>query len=46
MWTDQQQTAFDEVKQLLQSSSLFVHYDSEKPLFLYCDALHMELELF
>ena len=37
-WTDPQQTAFDEVKQLLQSSSLLVHYDSEKPLFLYCDA--------
>ena len=33
-WTDPQQTAFDEVKQLLQSSSLLVHYDSEKPLLI------------
>ena len=37
-WTESQQITFNKVKQLLQSSSLLVHFDSKKPLLLYCDA--------
>ena len=37
-WTESQQTAFNKVKQLFQSSSLLVHFGSRKTLLLYCDA--------
>jgi len=37
-WTHDQQEAFDKSKQLLNSSRLLVHYDSNKELLLACDA--------
>ena len=37
-WSEEQDTAFKEAKSLLQSSSLLVHYDRNKPLLLSCDA--------
>ena len=37
-WTSQQQTAFDKSKELLCSDTVLVHYDSDKPLVLSCDA--------
>ncbi len=38
MWGDEQKKAFQEVKTLLQSQSLLVHFDGNKPLLLACDA--------
>ena len=38
MWTTAQIKAFAEAKELLQSSSLLVHYDSHRGLILSCDA--------
>lgn len=37
-WTSEQEKAFKESKKLLASSSLLVHYDTELPLTLACDA--------
>jgi len=37
-WTSTQQTAFEQSKNLLQSSSLLAHYDPTKQLILACDA--------
>ncbi|XP_063052002.1 uncharacterized protein K02A2.6-like [Engraulis encrasicolus] len=37
-WGAEQQKAFEESKLLLQSCSVLVHYDSNKPLILACDA--------
>ena len=37
-WRGEQQQAFDEVKKLLQSPNLLVHFDGDKPLVLACDA--------
>jgi len=37
-WTSEQQKAFEEVKKLLTSDRLLVHYDPEKELVLACDA--------
>jgi hypothetical protein len=37
-WTDEQQRAFEEVKVLLTSDRLLVHYDPDKELVLACDA--------
>ncbi|XP_062372040.1 uncharacterized protein K02A2.6-like [Sardina pilchardus] len=37
-WGSKQQEAFTESKVLLQSCSVLVHYDSNKPLILACDA--------
>ncbi|KAG5286473.1 hypothetical protein AALO_G00015230 [Alosa alosa] len=37
-WGSKQQKAFTESKALLQSCSVLVHYDSNKPLILACDA--------
>ncbi|KAL7853111.1 hypothetical protein SRHO_G00188960 [Serrasalmus rhombeus] len=37
-WGVKQQKAFEESKVLLQSCSVLVHYDSNKPLILACDA--------
>ena len=37
-WTQNQQIAFDKVKELLQSDALLVHFDSTKPLLVYADA--------
>ena len=37
-WTPEQEEAFSESKKLLTLSSLLVHYDSELPLTLVCDA--------
>ena len=37
-WTQNQQIAFDKVKELLQSDALLVHFDSTKPLLVCGDA--------
>jgi hypothetical protein len=37
-WGDEEQQAFDKVKTFLQSSSLLVHFDGDKPIMLACDA--------
>ena len=37
-WESEQEAAFEEVKKLLKSSQLLVHFDSELPLILACDA--------
>ena len=37
-WQEKQQTAFAQVKELLQSADLLVHFDPEKELILACDA--------
>ena len=37
-WTQNQQIAFDKVKELLQSDALLVHFDSTKPLLVHADA--------
>ena len=37
-WGSRQQKAFEESKELLQSCSVLVHYDGNKPLILACDA--------
>ena len=37
-WLEQQQTAFEEAKELLQSTDLLVHFDPEKELVLATDA--------
>ena len=37
-WEEQQHVAFKAAKQILCSATLLVHYDSEKPLILHCDA--------
>jgi hypothetical protein len=38
VWSTSQEKAFQSVKSLIQSSSLLVHFDSNKPILLYCDA--------
>ena len=37
-WKSEQEAAIEEVKKLLKSSQLLVHFDSELPLILACDA--------
>ena len=37
-WTKEQQKSFDDSKELLKSSQLLTHYDSDKDLILSCDA--------
>ena len=37
-WGDEEQQAFDKVKEFLQSPNLLVHFDGEKPIVLACDA--------
>lgn len=37
-WLEEQQTAFDKAKELLQSADLLVHFDPEKELILETDA--------
>ena len=37
-WNEEQDEAFKAAKEALQSDSLFVHFDSAKPLILTCDA--------
>ena len=37
-WSDQQKQSFQEVKQLLSSPNLLVHFDDQKPIILACDA--------
>ena len=36
-WSDDQEKAFKQAKQMLQSSSLLVHFDPSKDLILSCD---------
>ena len=36
-WSDQQEQSFQEVKQLLSSPNLLVHFDDQKPIILACD---------
>ena len=38
VWTDQQEHAFQQAKEALQTDSVLAHYDSTKPLLLACDA--------
>ena len=38
VWTDQQERAFQQAKEALQTDSVLAHYDSTKPLLLACDA--------
>ena len=42
-WTQNQQIAFDKVKELLQSDALLVHFDSTKPLLVYADTSPSEV---
>ena len=37
-WSDEQQQTFDEVKKLLLSPNLLVHFDGDKSIVLACDA--------
>ena len=37
-WSDQQEKSFQEVKQLLSSPNLLVHFDDQKPIVVACDA--------
>ena len=37
-WSDRQQTAFQKLKDCLQSANLLVHFDSRKEIILACDA--------
>ena len=37
-WGPEEETALAEIKKALQSSNLLVHFDSNKPLVLACDA--------
>ena len=37
-WSEEQTQALEEVKKLLKSSTLLVHFDGDKPLVLACDA--------
>ena len=37
-WTTTHDQAYQKAKELLQSSSLLVHFDPQKPLILLCDA--------
>ena len=37
-WGDEEQQAFNQVKEFLQSPNLLVHFDREKPIVLVCDA--------
>ena len=38
IWADSQRRAFRKAKQALSSSSVLVHYDSQRPILLHCDA--------
>ena len=37
-WSDKQEQSLEEVKQLLSSPKLLVHFDDQKPIVLACDA--------
>ena len=41
-WDNEQQTAFDKLKQALASDQLLVHFDPQKELGLACDASKIE----
>ena len=43
-WLDQQEQSFQEVKQLLSTPNILVHFDDQKPIVVACDASPFSME--